>query len=64
MFLAKFDDGFCTNDFEKLIDLTEPYFRWMAKVKDKKKPDKLTLTVENWQSSFGLRSACQPLRKH
>ena len=55
MFLAKFDDGFCTNDFEKLIDLTEPYFRWLAKVKAKKKPDKLTLTSRELAVKFWFK---------
>ena len=25
-----FEDGYITNDYDKLIDKTEPFFRWLA----------------------------------
>ena len=42
--LKKFDYGFITNDYNKLIQKTEPLLRWYAKFLAKKQKNILTLT--------------------
>ena len=55
IFRKKFDNGYCKNVFEKLIDLTEQYFRWFAKVKAKKKPDTFTFTSRELAVKFWFK---------
>ena len=50
--VKKFDDGFITNDYDILIDKTEPLFRWAARCKAKKSPDMLTLTSRDMAIRF------------
>ena len=33
--IEKFDGGYVTNDYDKLITLTEPLFRWIAHKRSK-----------------------------
>ena len=53
--LKKFDDGFVTNDFDKLIQMTEPLFRWLSVVMDKKMPGILSLTSKELATRFWYR---------
>ena len=40
----RFDDGYITNDYDKLIDKTEPFFRLIAKVRARKKTGQIKLS--------------------
>ena len=42
--VKKFDEGYITNDYDELISKTEPVFRYLARLRAKKDPSKLTLT--------------------
>ena len=55
--VKRFDHGFDTNDYDKLISQTEPYFRWMAKTKAKTNSEKLTLTSRDLVVRFWYRVA-------
>ena len=50
--VTKFDGGYKSNDYDELINKTEPYFRWLAKVRSKKEPDRLMLTSRDMAVRF------------
>ena len=61
--LKKFDDGFVTNDFDKLIQMTEPLFRWFSVVMAKKMPGVITLTSKELATRFWYRVSMPATRK-
>ena len=60
--LEKFDNGFITNDYDILIDKTEPLFRWAARCRAKKSPGKLTLTSRDMAITFWYKASMQATR--
>lgn len=42
--LRTLEDGYITNDYDELVDRTEPWFRRLARIRAEKKPGFLTLT--------------------
>ena len=52
--LERFEDGYITNDYDKLMDMTEPLFRWLARLRSKKSAQ-LTLTSRELAVRFWFR---------
>jgi hypothetical protein len=52
--LEMFEDGYITNDYDKLIDKTEPLFRWLARFRSKRSC-LLTLTSRELTVRFWFR---------
>ena len=50
--LKLLDYGFITNEYDKLIDKTEPFFRWYSKHLSGKSPTKITLTSRDLAIRF------------
>ena len=61
--LEKFDYGYITNDFDKLIDMTEPLFRWLAGLRARKRPDVLTLTSREMSVKFWYKMSMSSTRE-
>ena len=57
MIVTKFDGGFVTNDYDVLISMTEPYFRWIARYRASKEADKLCLTGRDMAIRFWYQQA-------
>ena len=55
MILTMLDHGYITNDYDVLIQKTEPLFRWAAKVRASKMPDVITLTSRDMAVKFWFR---------
>ena len=60
--LEKFDYGYITNDFDKLVEMTEPLFRWLAKHVAKTHPDVLTLNSRDMSLRFWFRMSMSSTR--
>ena len=60
--LEKFEDGYITNDYDKLMDMTEPLFRWLARLRSKKSAQ-LTLTSRELAVRFWFRISMPATRK-
>ena len=61
--MKKFDDGFITNDYDKLIQMTEPLFRWTARMRSGKMRGSLTLTSREMAVLFWFRVSMTATRK-
>ena len=61
--VTKFDGGFVTNDYDVLINMTEPYFRWIARIRAKKEDSKLTLTSRDMAVRFWYQMAMAGTRE-
>ena len=55
--LKLLDYGFITNEYDKLIDKTEPFFRWYSKHLSGKSPTKITLTSRDLAIRFWFRKS-------
>ena len=60
--LQKFDYGYITNDFDKLVGMTEPLFRWIAGTRAKKTSGVLTLTSREMSVRFLLKMSMPATR--
>ena len=55
--MVLFDGGYVTNDYDKLLDMTEPLFRWIAGYRSKKKSGSLALTSREYAAKYWFRQA-------
>ena len=58
----KFDGGYITNDYDELIDKTEPLFRWLARMRARDRVDHLTFTSRDLAFRFLFRLAMPATR--
>ena len=61
--LIKFDNGFITNDYDDLINKTEPLFRWQARCRARLAPELLTLSSRDMAIRFWFKAAMQATRQ-
>ena len=61
--LKKLDNGYITHDYDELIDMTEPMFRWLARYKSTKKPGYLTMTSRDMAIRFWFQYAMTDTKK-
>ena len=50
--VKRFEEGYITNDYDELITKTEPVFRYVARLRARKDPGKLTLTSRELAERF------------
>ena len=61
--MKKLEYGFITNNYDKLMKMTEPIFRWLAKVRRKLNPGIMTLTSMDMARRFWFKYAMVATRE-
>ena len=61
--VKKFDDGYVTNDYDELISMTEPLFRWVARLRARRDPNLLTLTSRDLAVRFWFQVSMSSTRE-
>ena len=61
--LEEFDNGYNTNDYDVLINKTEPLFRWQARCRARLAPELLTLTSRDMAIRFWFKAAMPATRQ-
>ena len=61
--LEEFDNDYNTNDYDVLINKTEPLFRWQARCRARLAPELLTLTSRDMAIRFWFKAAMPATRQ-
>ena len=60
--LKTLQEGFVTNNYDDLINRTEPWFRWVASIRAKKKPGRLSLTSRDLAVRYWFKVSMEATR--